>query len=93
MDSSCPTEPAPLIPVQVEWYSFLDFGTIEVEVDKFASDADNVIDEASNTYLQESNAQLDPWGYITNILDTEGLLVSDLFDYLYEEQQEPYQIS
>ncbi|CAG8655190.1 31595_t:CDS:2, partial [Gigaspora margarita] len=95
-------------PNQVEWYSFLEFGTVEVEVDEFASDADDVIDEvnwqskikqkknkplsircysdkASNTYLQESNAQLDPWGYITKVLETEGLPVSDLFDYFYEE--------
>ncbi|CAG8745397.1 6874_t:CDS:2 [Gigaspora margarita] len=112
MDGSCPIEPAPLIPVQiddrlsdhltlsicydpnfestnqVEWYSFLDFGTLDVEVVEFASDAD----DAGYTYLQESDAQPDPRDYIAKALGTASSPISDLFDYFYEERQDPYQI-
>ncbi|CAG8683319.1 5221_t:CDS:1, partial [Gigaspora rosea] len=49
-------------------------------------------DEAGNTYLRESNVQPNPWGYIAQALGIENLPVNDLFDYFYEEWQEPYQI-
>ncbi|CAG8673234.1 21496_t:CDS:2 [Gigaspora rosea] len=70
---------------QVEWYSFLDFDTIEVKVDEFTSGVDDVIDE-------ESNAWPDPRVYIIEAQVAKSLPVSDLFDYFYKERQEPYQI-
>ncbi|CAG8644099.1 21640_t:CDS:2 [Gigaspora margarita] len=99
----------------IKWYSFLDYGTVKVEVDEFTSNADDIIDEvkrqfkikkekskplsircysdeAGNTYLQESNAQPDPQGYITLSSKARSSPVSDLFDYIYEEQQDPYQL-
>ncbi|CAG8471894.1 11722_t:CDS:2 [Gigaspora rosea] len=70
----------------VEWYSFFDLGTLEVEEDEYYAD------KAGNTYLQENNAQPDLSRYITVPSKTESLLVSDLFDYFYEERQDPYQL-
>ncbi|CAG8809054.1 13335_t:CDS:2, partial [Gigaspora rosea] len=66
---------------QVEWYSFLELGTLKIGENEFASDTNSTIDEinrqlkinkkkieplnircyadeAGNTYLQESNANL-----------------------------------
>ncbi|CAG8787638.1 26136_t:CDS:1, partial [Gigaspora margarita] len=100
---------------QVEWYLFLDLGTMTVEVDEFASNTDSTMDkinrqlkiskkkkeplnircyadEASNTYLQKSNAQSDLCRFIAVSSETKSLLVSDLFDYFYKERQDPYQL-
>ncbi|CAG8574796.1 34062_t:CDS:2 [Gigaspora margarita] len=33
-----------------EWYSFMDFGNLEVEVDEFASNADDIIDETNQQF-------------------------------------------
>ncbi|CAG8644163.1 16110_t:CDS:2, partial [Gigaspora rosea] len=35
---------------QVEWFSYLDFGTLKLEVDEVASDADDIIDEVNRQF-------------------------------------------
>ncbi|CAG8768393.1 22333_t:CDS:2, partial [Gigaspora rosea] len=93
LDSPCPNELPSLIPLQIEgcqnkeiWYLFLDLGALKIGEKKC------YVDESGNTYLQESNAQPDPHRYITISSKTESLPVSDLFDYFYEERQDPYQL-
>ncbi|CAG8505706.1 10885_t:CDS:2 [Gigaspora rosea] len=85
-----------------EWYSYLDFGTLELEVDEVASDADDIIDEVNRQFkikrkkdkLLSIRCYADEAGntYLQEALGIENLPVNDLFDYFYEERQEPHQI-
>ncbi|CAG8531466.1 2610_t:CDS:2, partial [Racocetra fulgida] len=48
-------------------------------------------DEAGNAYLEEENIQPDLYRCITNALAIESP-ICDLFNYYYEDRQDPYQI-
>ncbi|CAG8589750.1 8247_t:CDS:2, partial [Racocetra fulgida] len=86
-----------------ELYFYLNFGTPKVETDNFNSDVDekekkenksNIkysYDEAGNTYIEYENAKPVLRGYITSASAIDSP-ISDLFNYYYEERQDPYQI-
>ncbi|CAG8592127.1 17278_t:CDS:2, partial [Gigaspora rosea] len=84
---------------QVEWYSFLDLGTLKIGEDEFASDASSTIDEI-NRQLKINKKKIGPLNircyanepiYNCGIQDRE-FTGQQLFDYFYEKRQDPYQL-